>query len=102
MTLQVEFSESVSVLQVEFCESEPTLQVTFDPEQSFEVFFGELFEVDTENIPAYSGPYTLKSSLDTQRMETLGTKMKEDVQIEGLPIYVVSNNSGGNTVIIGG
>lgn len=91
MNLQVEFSESVSVLQVEF-----------DAEQTFDVSFGELQEVSTERIPSYSGPYTLKSSLDPQTMETSGLMMKDNVQIEGLPIYVVSNNSGGDTVIIGG
>lgn len=91
MTLQVEFSESASVLQVDF-----------EAAQTFAVDFGEIHEVSNEEIPTYSGPYAVRPSLEPQTLETSGKLMEDNVQIEEIPIYVVSNNSGGTTVTIGG
>jgi len=50
----------------------------------------------------YGGPYEVTPKLSQQALETEGTFMKEDVIVKEIPIYVVSNNSGGTTVIIGG
>lgn len=91
MILNVEFAEVTSILPVEFHE-----------DQAIEVDFGELTEVGSADIPTYGGPYTICPSLDAQTLETAGKLMKDDTTIEPIPIYVVSNNSGGTTVTIGG
>lgn len=52
--------------------------------------------------PEYTGPYEVTPNLNAQTLETAGQLMREDVTIKPIPIYEVSNNSGGTTVIIGG
>lgn len=49
----------------------------------------------------YPGSYTVTPALTAQQMQTAGYMMRENVQIEAIPIESVSNTAGGNTVIIG-
>jgi len=58
--------------------------------------------IPDQDIPSYSGPYEVKPALESQTLETEGLLMRQDVTVEQIPIYIVSNNSGGDTVIIGG
>ena len=48
----------------------------------------------------YMGAYTVTPKVDAQGMATKGKVMTEDVTIEAIPFYEVSNTSGGNTVFI--
>ena len=53
-------------------------------------------------VPEYKGSYEVTPDLNAQTLETAGQLMREDVTIKPIPIYEVSNTSGGTTVIIGG
>lgn len=91
MILQVAFTEACSVFDLLFSE----------PEQ-FSVDFGEIYEIVSSDVPVYEDSYTVRPALVEQTLETAGLLMRQDVTVEQIPIYVVSNNSGGTTVTIGG
>lgn len=50
----------------------------------------------------YDGNYRVRPSGDEQRLLTSDKLMIDDVVIESIPYYEVSNTSGGTTAIIGG
>ena len=102
MILQVEFQLDPALLEVEFSDGDLTLDVAFDGGEDFPVDFGEVQTIVSEDVPVYDGAYGVTPSLEEQTLETAGLMMEENITIEEIPIYVVSNNSGGNTVIIGG
>lgn len=52
------------------------------------------------SLPDYIGPYDITPRVAAQTLLTAGKKMNKDVQIAGVPIYEVSNESGGRTVYI--
>lgn len=54
------------------------------------------------SAPVYEGEYTVTPMLYDQTLYTSGKLMTDDTQIKEIPIYVVSNTSGGSTVTIGG
>lgn len=59
-------------------------------------------EKSTTPVPEYAGPYTVVSQLFYgQTLETGGKKMTEDLTVDPIPIYEVSNPKGGLTVTIG-
>lgn len=53
------------------------------------------------NIAAYDGEYKVTPSTREQILETKGKRMKEDVTVNKIPSYEVSNETG-TTFIIGG
>ena len=54
------------------------------------------------DLPKYTGEYTVTPEVDTaQTLETAGTYMTNDVTVNAIPDYEVSNEAGGNTFIIG-
>ncbi len=67
----------------------------------------DVLEIEVANPVAppmdyYDGPYEFTSALfDTQTFQTKYKYMKEDVQINPIPIQEVSNPQGGTTVVIG-
>ena len=48
----------------------------------------------------YEGPYEVIPKVEAQTLETAGKIMKSDVAVKAIPIYEVSNTSGGSTVYI--
>lgn len=50
----------------------------------------------------YEGAYIITPKLEAQTMATKNKMMKDNVTIEKIPVSIVSNSAGGNTVIIGG
>lgn len=48
----------------------------------------------------YMGDYTVVPQMDPQVLETAGKIMLEDVTVREVPVFRVSNNSGGTTVYI--
>lgn len=48
----------------------------------------------------YMGEYEITPKVDAQTMYTRNKYMIEDVEIKGVPIFSVTNNSGGDTVYI--
>lgn len=55
-----------------------------------------------DDVPLYEGDYDATPKLVEQRLPTKNKLLIDDVKIEKIPITIVSNSSGGNTVIIGG
>lgn len=51
---------------------------------------------------SYSGPYRVTPKAREQMLYTSEKVMADDVTIEGIPYYEVTNTSGGTTAIIGG
>ncbi len=50
----------------------------------------------------YSGPYRVVPSGNEQKLYTSEKVMADDVTVESIPYFEVSNASGGTTAIIGG
>lgn len=81
-------------------------------DQSFDAAFessGSFFESEWGNIQPvteyvggdpYMGDYTVVPQMDPQVLETAGKIMLEDVTVREVPVFRVSNNSGGTTVYI--
>lgn len=76
--------------------------ITFtEGKTSFTSDFGEIQTV-TEYVGGelYDGDYVVTPKVDSQTMPTKGKVMAEDVTVNPIPFFNVSNNSGGNTVYI--
>lgn len=54
------------------------------------------------NAEEYNGSYEVTPKLEEQTLQTAKKVMREDVTIKEIPIFTVTNSSGGNTIIIGG
>lgn len=52
-------------------------------------------------IDIYDGEYEVTPQTNGQTLETAGKRMAEDVQINAIPFFDVSNTAGGSTVYIG-
>lgn len=50
----------------------------------------------------YEGAYEVTPKFEEQILQTAEKVMKDDLKIKEIEITIVSNDSGGNTVIIGG
>lgn len=58
---------------------------------------------DTGDYELYAGVYEVTPKPDsTQVLKTTNKILKEDVRVLKIPFYEVSNQQGGQTVIIGG
>lgn len=56
--------------------------------------------VEVTKYETYDGEYTVIPTLENQTLATADKLMKQDVTIEKIPHYEVSNNAGGTTFII--
>lgn len=55
-----------------------------------------------QDLPKYTGEYNVTPEVDTvQTLETAGKYLTNDVTVNAIPDYEVSNEAGGNTFIIG-
>lgn len=86
-------------------------KITFKSPSSFIVKFGDASTFNTEFGEVqivnkvgevYEGEYEAVPKLEEQTLATAQKFMKDDIKIKQIPISVVSNTGGGNTVIIGG
>lgn len=50
----------------------------------------------------YGGPYSVTPDVVEQTLGTASKVMTEDVSVKAIPYYAVSNDFGGETIIIGG
>lgn len=87
--------------------AEVTIPVTFDAgADTFAAGFdaGDTFEVGSGLEPGgvYPGPYEATPKFTPQYLHTSGQIMADDVNVKKIPVYEVSNQSGGTTVTIGG
>lgn len=55
-----------------------------------------------KNNRTYAGPYVVTPKASEQILYTSEKVMNDDVLVEGIPYFEVSNTSGGMTAIIGG
>ena len=53
------------------------------------------------DIPEYTGTYEVSPGFEEVVLPTQNKRMQRDVVVEEISVYIVSNESGGNTVIIG-
>jgi hypothetical protein len=60
---------------------------------------GEFYRVGDYEF--FDGPYEVKPTFENQTLKTKNMAMKDDVDIKPISVTKVSNQSGGNTVIIG-
>lgn len=72
--------------------------------RSFAVNFGESIVINPPaiDVPFYDGKYEAIPKFETQQLQTKGKQLTDDVRIQEIPVSVVSNIAGGNTVVIGG
>ena len=79
------------------------LQIKFrESDQRFKLRFGEIHTV-TKVIGGqrYEGEYSVIPKVESQTIPTKNKVLTDDMKIESIPFFKVSNNSGGNTVYIG-
>ena len=79
----------------------PTLEVTIGSKRrSINASLGDIL-IGTNQYPFYNGTYEVVPDFVDQRLETAHMVMSNDVLVKEIPVYTVSNLSGGQTVIIG-
>ena len=75
--------------------------VRFDTDDHFEASFEAIQEVTVhKDADPYRGTYDVTPKVDEQILPTAQKLMARDVTIKAIPIYNVSNDSGGSTVYI--
>lgn len=90
MNIKVTFSEANEVhLPVVFSESD----------QLIDVHFGEVQSVNV-GAEVYKGDYAVTPKVEQQTMPTKGKILIDDVTVKAIPVFRVSNTSGGTTVYI--
>ena len=57
--------------------------------------------VSIGSAPEYAGPYGVTPRVDPQTLATSGRLMSRDVDVDGIPEYMTSNDAGGYTCNIG-
>ena len=69
--------------------------------QKFDVSFGEIqFIALPETKAVYAGSYEITPKITEQILDTKQKYMKDDLKINAVPCYDVSNPAGGSTVYI--
>lgn len=64
---------------------------------------GEIAAAQGDTAPLYDGEYAVEPKLfEDVTLPTKDRKMKSDVTVSKIPMYEVSNEAGGLTLIIGG
>ena len=106
MVLCVRFEELSQRLNAKFCENEQILlksDIFKENEQSFDNIFMELQHV-TEYVGAdvFNGKYTVVPKTEEQVLRTKKLVMVDDMTVTEIPVYKITNQSGGRTVYIGG
>lgn len=74
-----------------------------DYTKEFYADFGEVTEIGGGSSASqgnYEGPYQVTPKKEEQILETNEKVMSDDVTVDGIPYYEVSNSSGGVTLII--
>ncbi len=90
MRIQIKIAETSSAVKLKVRSEPDTVKVRPT---------GEIVYVG-ESEP-YEGEYTVTPTFEKQILQTAKKTMKENVTVNEIQVTVVSNSSGGNTVIIG-
>jgi hypothetical protein len=89
-------------LDVKFQTEDMTLDADFsEASQSFDADFGTIQTVTklVGGVP-YEGDYTVTPKVEAQTIPTKDKVMLDDVTVRAIPVFRVSNTSGGTTVYI--
>lgn len=90
-------------IDVSFKETNSNLDICFTEEQvNIDVAFSERQIIVTSNIEPYEGDYVVDPAFEIQILDTIGKRMTDDIIINDIKVYSVSNPYGGRTVYIGG
>lgn len=100
MTLEVVFAPILADLTVEFSTGQD-FAATLEIDADLDVDFGAVSQIGDADLDPYDGDYQVRPQLAAQKLDTAQKYMVEDMKIEEIPIYAVSNNAGGTTVTIG-
>ena len=71
-----------------------------ESKQNFDVSFGEIQYLGTPTEEVYEGSYSVIPRETQQILLTRKKYMKDNLTIQKIPYYDVSNSSGGSTVYI--
>lgn len=71
---------------------------SFHAEQNFEVEF-DSFQIGG-SVEPYEGEYAVTPTVEGQKLKTANKYMSDDLTVEAIPAYEVSNDSGGQTFYI--
>lgn len=89
-------------------------QTSFDSSQFDKSFKAEFVKSDIELKPKFKeisevgdykefqGPYVITPKAEEISLPTQNTLLKNNITIESIPFFEVSNTAGGNTIYIGG
>lgn len=88
--------------QVAFNQSNQRVNANFNSsQQKFGASFACLQKITEYNdVDPYTGSYEVTPKVDAQTLQTAQKMMTDDLIVTAIPIYEVSNNSGGHTVYI--
>lgn len=100
MTLEVVFAPILADLAVEFSAGQD-FAATLEIDADLDVDFGAVSQIGDADLDPYTGDYQVRPQLAAQTLGTAQKYMIKDMEIEKIPVYVVTNNSGGKTVTIG-
>lgn len=94
ITFKIKFSQNNNCIPIKM----------FDTNQQIETQFGVVQTVaDVNSIEKYTGNYIVVPDIDEeQKLSTKGKLLTENVTVKKIPVWTFENNSGGNTVVIGG
>lgn len=92
----------------------PVCQTSFDSSQFDKSFRAEFVKSNIELKPKFKeisevgdykefqGPYVVTPQAEEISLPTQDTLLKDNITIESIPFFEVSNTAGGNTIYIGG
>jgi hypothetical protein len=70
-------------------------------EAKFKTGYGEIYEILKIPDETYDGEYNVTPKVDSQTLNTKEKFMYDNLIVNGIPIFNVSNIGGGDTVYIG-
>lgn len=78
----------------------PTLHVRLGQDSALSVGVAPIIRAAPEGLEYYEGPYSVTPKVEAQTLATAEKYMTDDVTVNAVPFYAVSNNYGGSTVYI--
>ena len=91
MICNIRFEESDELFDTKFSESN----------EAFDVDFSDVVEILSGDVPKYKGEYVVTPRVAAQTLYTAQKYLEQDVVINKIPYFEVTNNSGGKTASIG-
>lgn len=78
----------------------PALHVRVGQGSTFSISVAPIIRATPGGLEHYDGPYSVTPKVEAQTLTTAEKYMTDDVTIQAVPFYAVSNNYGGSTVYI--